>query len=164
MIPRLLSFLASFLIFSADRATKFYIDSNFSLWDTYPVIPGFFNIIHSENRGMAFSLLAGSQSPWRDFLLMGVSSAVLVVVAVMLFRAVNNFQRVALALVFGGALGNLYDRIIRGSVTDFLDFYVGAYHWPTFNIADAAITCGAILLALEILGWAPSKVPTPKES
>jgi len=148
---RLTPFLISLLLFAADRVTKIWIDRNIGAFDTWTVIPGFFNIIHAENRGMAFSLMADWSSAWRSVFLIGVSAAVLLMVAVMLWQAQTRLQRGALALVLGGAAGNLYDRVARGSVTDFLDFYAGGYHWPTFNIADSAITVGALLLVFELL-------------
>jgi len=148
---RLTPFLISLLLFAADRVTKIWIDRNIGAFDTWTVIPGFFNIIHAENRGMAFSLMADWSSAWRSVFHIGVSAAVLLMVAVMLWQAQTRLQRGALALVLGGAAGNLYDRVARGSVTDFLDFYAGGYHWPTFNIADSAITVGALLLVFELL-------------
>jgi signal peptidase II len=100
---------------------------------------------------MAFGLLAGNDSAWRPILLAGVSLAILLFLARMLWKSTGGKrQPVALALVMGGAAGNLYDRILRGSVTDFIDLYVSSLHWPTFNVADSAITIGALLLALDL--------------
>jgi signal peptidase II len=126
-----------------------------SAYDVWAVIPGFLNIVHSENPGMAFGLFADHDSPWRSFLLVGVSLAILIFLGRLLWLAKpgprgGKTQPFALALVIGGAVGNLYDRIVRGSVTDFIDVYAGSYHWPTFNVADSAITVGAILLALDL--------------
>lgn len=154
MKQRAAVFSAALAIFAIDRLTKVWVDQNLSAFDTRVVIPGFFNLIHSENTGMAFSILADASSQVRKVVLVGFSSVVLLFVAGMLWQAAPTAQRaqkIALTLVFGGAIGNLYDRIMRGSVTDFLDFYLGSYHWATFNVADAAITAGAILLALEML-------------
>lgn len=151
MTRRLLPFLLSAALFVVDRLSKVWIDRNIGAFDTWAIIPGFFNIIHAENRGMAFSLMADWTSAWRGLFLIGVSSAVLIFVVVMLWQAKTLLQRSALTLVLGGASGNLYDRVVRGSVTDFLDVYVGDYHWPTFNVADSAITVGALLLVSELL-------------
>lgn len=151
MTRRLLPFLLSAALFVVDRLSKVWIDRNIGAFDTWAIIPGFFNIIHAENRGMAFSLMADWTSAWRGLFLIGVSSAVLIFVVVMLWQAKTLLQRSALTLVLGGAAGNLYDRVVRGSVTDFLDVYVGDYHWPTFNVADSAITVGALLLVSELL-------------
>lgn len=154
MKQRAIVFSIALAIFAIDRLTKIWVDQNLSAFDTRTVIPGFFNLIHSENTGMAFSILADASSQVRKVVLVGFSSVVLMFVAGMLWQAAPSPQRAqkaALTLVFGGATGNLYDRIMRGSVTDFLDFYLGTYHWATFNVADAAITAGAILLGLEML-------------
>ncbi len=159
MNPRLTPFLYALAIFIADRATKFWIDTRVNSFDIVPVIPGFFNLIHSENRGMAFSLLADAAPGLRSIVLIGVSIVVLGFVLTMLWQAAARLQRVALTLVLGGALGNLYDRIMRGSVTDFLDLYLGDSHWPTFNVADSAITIGALLLAFDLFAGKRKHVP-----
>jgi signal peptidase II len=154
MRARAVLFSAAAVLFLIDRQTKILVDQNLHAFDTHVVIPGFFNLIHSENTGMAFSLLAEANPEIRKIVLVGFSSIVLAFVAVLLWQTAPSSQRLqkcALTLVFGGACGNLYDRVMRGSVTDFLDFYVGSFHWATFNVADAAITAGAILLALEML-------------
>ena len=158
MNSRLSRMILAMCVFGVDRVTKMWIDAKVGPWDVLPVIPGFFNIIHSENRGMAFSLLADAPESVRSLVLVGISGAVLLFVAVMLWQAGRGLERLALTLVMGGAMGNLWDRIFRGSVTDFLDFYIGEYHWATFNVADSAITIGAILLAWEMLR---SRRPAP---
>lgn len=151
MSARLIPFLVALAIFAADRVTKMWIESSIGVWEVRPVIPGFFNLIFTENRGMAFSILADASPLVRTVFLLGVSGAVLVFVAYMLWFTASRLQRIALTLVLGGALGNLYDRLLRGSVIDFLDLHIGEYHWPTFNLADCAITTGAIVLAWELL-------------
>jgi signal peptidase II len=135
-----------------DRVTKLYIRAHFSPWDTYPVIPGFFNIVHTENPGAAFGMLSDSPGEWRGVLLVGVSLAVMVAIAVMLWRAPvsSATSQWGLSLVFGGALGNVWDRMFRGTVTDFLQFFFGAYEFPAFNAADSAITIGAGLLLIDL--------------
>jgi signal peptidase II len=138
-------------ILIADRASKLWVLKHVTAWDIWPIIPGFMNIIHAENPGMAFSLLSTASESMRAFVLIGLATAVLAVVAVMLWRSTGAAERWALALVLGGAVGNLWDRIARGTVTDFVDVYYGDWHWATFNVADSAITAGAILLALQML-------------
>ncbi len=141
-------------IFLADRLTKVWVDASISAFDVWEVIPGFFNIIHSENRGMAFSLLAEASLWLRTVVLIGLSCLMMGAVALMLWKTAGTpakLTEAALVLVLGGAAGNVYDRVMRGSVTDFLDFQIAGYHWATFNVADAAITCGAILMLLEAL-------------
>lgn len=147
------AYLTAAAVFVLDRLTKWIIETRFALHEALEVIPGFFNIVHARNEGAAFSMLAQADARWRDPLLIGVSLAALVLV-VTLLRNTRNLERGAswaLALILGGASGNLYDRVAFGSVTDFLDFYVGAAHWPAFNVADSAIVCGSALLLLGML-------------
>jgi len=157
MDRRVLSFGLAAVIVVLDRLTKWWVESYLDLWDSINVIPGFFNLVHIQNRGMVFGLMSDSPGPWRTVLLIGVAGVVLVLVAIMIWTMPKHLARhqrltpLCLGLILGGAIGNLYDRIIRRSVTDFLDFYIGDYHWYVFNIADSAITVGAILMALELL-------------
>lgn len=143
-------------IFVLDWISKRWIEKNVSFWDTHAVIPGLFSIVHAQNRGAAFSLLADAPDSVRGLVLVGLSGLVTCVVAWMFRRALAQSDtytaagRLALALVLGGALGNLYDRILRGSVTDFLLVYWRDYQWPAFNVADSAITVGAILLLVDL--------------
>ena len=145
------------LIIVVDRLTKSIIETRVGFWDHIAVIPGFFSIIHTQNPGAAFSFLADASQTVRSLVLVGLSSAVALTVAVMLWRALaredpqSNYVRTALALVLGGAVGNLYDRIFHGSVTDFLLFYWRDYQFPVFNVADSAISVGACLLLLDFL-------------
>jgi signal peptidase II len=136
-----------------DRITKIYIQRNFSPWDTKPVIAGFFNIVHAENPGAAFGFLSESPSQWRGIFLVGVSLAVMAFIGSMLFRPSvkkSTLLTTALALVFGGATGNMWDRLFRGTVTDFLQFFFASYEFPSFNAADSAITVGACLLIVDL--------------
>src|SRR5260370_901926 len=139
-----------------DRLTKLWVQRSVSLLDILSVIPGIFNIVHTENPGAAFGFLSQSAGPRRSLLLMGVSAIVMSVIAAMLWRPVRNgvahsfLLHTGLALVFGGALGNAWDRVVRGSVTDFLQFFIGGYEFPSFNAADSAITVGATLLLLDL--------------
>jgi signal peptidase II len=139
-----------------DRFSKMYIRSTVSSFDVFPLIPGFFNIVHTENPGAAFGMLSDSVSPWRSAALVAVSLVVMAIIGALLWRPVQDaasegpILRIGLALVFGGALGNLWDRLLRGTVTDFLQFYFGSYEFPSFNAADSAITIGAGLLLLDL--------------
>jgi len=141
-------------VFAVDRLTKWIIETHLSFYDTRVVIPGFFEIVHSQNQGAAFGLFSQSTSEWRSVLLIGFSVVALVALVVMLWRN-SRFDRktaVALALILGGALGNVFDRVVReGGVTDFLLFYIGSYQWPAFNAADSAIVIGSGLLLLDFL-------------
>jgi len=143
-------------IFALDRGTKIWIEDRVSLWDTHAVIPGFFNIVHTKNRGAAFGMFADGDSQLRTFLLIGVSLGVLVYISYVLMRpgrggfAATKLSILGLALVFGGALGNIYDRVMYGQVTDFLEFYYGVWRFAAFNVADSAITVGAAFLILDM--------------
>jgi signal peptidase II len=140
-------------VFALDRLTKWIIETRVGAFDTISVIPGFFDIIHTRNPGAAFSMFANLDSPLRPLLLIGVAGTALGLVAWMLRKAgtLDFPTALGLAFILGGACGNLFDRVTAGSVTDFLEFYIGAYHWPTFNVADSAICTGSGLLILAML-------------
>jgi len=151
--PRLKAYSLSAAVFALDRVTKSFIESHVSPFDVHSVIPGFFDIVHSQNRGVAFGILNESTSPWRTVVLIVFAAVALVLVAGLIWKAsrLDRWTTTGLALVLGGAAGNLYDRILWGRVTDFLEFYIGEYHWPTFNVADSCIVIGSGLLLLELL-------------
>ena len=147
------AFALAAAVFALDRATKWLIETHVSVQDTHSVIPGFFDIVHSTNRGVAFSLFHDSTSPWRTTLLIAVALVALVVVCALILRSSGSDRLTlyGLGLILGGALGNVFDRIVWGGVTDFLDFYVGSLHWPAFNVADSAVVVGSGLLLLDLL-------------
>jgi signal peptidase II len=139
-----------------DRITKLYIQAAYSPRDVTKVIPGFFYIDHVENPGAGFGMLADSQGVWREVVLVGVSVIVMLIIAVMLWRpgasaGQSGLMRVGLAMILGGAAGNLWDRVVNGTVTDFLQFFFGRWEFPSFNAADSMITIGAGLLILDLL-------------
>src|SRR5579859_4640331 len=134
--------LLALIVVLLDRWTKRLVAARIPMYGHIQVIPGFFRLTHTENTGAAFSLFADSPSPWRTALLIG-------------------FSGVALSLILGGASGNLWDRIARGRVVDFLLVYVKQHQWPVFNLADSAIVVGASLLVLEILFSKPKSTELP---
>ena len=146
-----------------DRLAKWAVASNIPLHDSVGIIPGFFRLTHVENRGAAFGLFADSPAQWKIAMLVMFSIIALVVVSALLWRNSHslNTTGIGLALILGGAIGNLWDRLLTGRVVDFLLFYVGSYQWPAFNVADSAIVVGASLLVIEILF---AKVPAHEES
>jgi signal peptidase II len=146
-------FLIAALVVVFDRLGKWIVDKNIALHESVAVVPGFFHLTHVENRGAAFGLFAESPSEWKIAVLVLFSLVALVVVSALLWKNSHAMTTtgVGLALILGGALGNLWDRLLSGQVVDFLDFYVGNYHWPAFNLADSAIVVGALLLVTEIL-------------
>ena len=141
-----------------DQATKWIILERLALYHSIPVIPGFFNITHVQNPGGAFGFLA-QQSPLIRSLVFLLMSFLAVCLIFWFYRntpASHRFLSVGFALIFGGAIGNLIDRLRFGYVIDFLDFYVGTWHWPAFNVADSAITTGiAIFILHVVLGRMP---------
>ncbi len=140
-------------VFALDRWSKFLVETRLKPYQSHTVIPGFLDIQRSHNTGVAFGLFADSASTYRVALLLAFSAAALLLLIWLLLRnrSTDPASNTAVALIFGGAIGNVFDRIRAGSVTDFLDFYVGAHHWYTFNVADTAITIGAGLLLLGML-------------
>ena len=137
-----------------DQLTKGWIIATMRLHDAYPVIDGFFNIIYVRNPGAAFGFLAGASPLFRSVFFMTVTLAAILLILHYLrqTRIEEIFLVLALALILAGAVGNLIDRIRFGEVIDFLDVYVGAHHWPAFNVADASITTGASVLVVFLLG------------
>lgn len=160
MLNRVAPFALSLLIVLADRWSKIAIQHSMSSFDSVSITPGWLRIIHTENPGAAFGILAEG-NPWlRSGILIGVSALVLVFVVSALWGQRTTFThapsraalgRGALGLILGGAAGNLYDRVVHGTVTDFIEVYHGSWSFPAFNVADSAITVGAILLLLEVM-------------
>jgi len=155
MLNRFAPFALSLLVVLGDRWSKLGIQHSMSSFDSVSIIPGWLRIIHTENPGAAFGILAQG-NPWlRSGILIGVSALVLVFVISALWGQrttfTNPIPRAALALILGGAAGNLYDRVVHGTVTDFIEVYHGGWSFPAFNVADSAITIGAILLLLEVM-------------
>ncbi len=152
---RWLPFAIAAAVIVLDRLTKIYIRSHFSNFDSVSVIPGWFRIVHTENPGAAFGMLADGNPAIRSIVLIGVSVAVLCFVLTVLLKRSSSMAgtlaRLALGFILGGAIGNLFDRIVAGTVTDFLEVYNGGWTFPAFNAADSAITVGAVLLLIDLL-------------
>ena len=150
---RLKAYSAAAAVVALDRLTKWIVEMRVSPTETYTVIPGLFDIVRAQNRGVAFGLLNESTFEWRTTLLVLVSVAAVAVVSAIIWKARRLDPRSlwGFALVLGGAGGNLFDRILSGRVTDFLDFYIRDYHWPAFNVADSALVVGCGLLLLDTL-------------
>jgi len=139
----------SLLVVGLDQWTKHLAVAGLAMYDPVPVMP-YFNLMLAHNTGAAFSFLAGAGG-WQRWFFVALTLVISVVLLVWLYR-LNRTQKLlpmALALVLGGAIGNVYDRLLYGYVIDFIDWYAGSYHWPAFNIADAAICIGAGLLILD---------------
>lgn len=136
----------------ADRLSKVFVRAHFDLNQPVSVVDGLFNITYVQNFGVAFGILSTFSSPVKVLFLDLVAGVA--VVAVMVFSLKNSAQKRllqgALGLILAGALGNLYDRIHYGYVIDFLEVHARGYYWPSFNVADSAISIGVILLAWEM--------------
>jgi signal peptidase II len=150
------------LISLLDRFSKLRIEHSFGTFDVIPLIPNLLRVVHTENPGAAFGVLADGNPLVRSVILIGVSALVLVFVASALWTRGQAYTavltRLGLAFIFGGAVGNLYDRILRGTVTDFIEVYHGDWSFPAFNVADSAITVGACLLLIELLRPHPKRL------
>jgi signal peptidase II len=154
-------FLIALLVLALDRLTKWTIAHRLSLHDSIQVIPGFFRIVHAENPGAAFGIFADAPTQWKVALLILLSVIALLIVSALLWKNSHRLTTtgVGLSLILGGAIGNLWDRIVSRHVVDFLLFYVGRCQWPAFNVADSAIVVGAGLLVFEILFTKPATRP-----
>ncbi|MGH7255582.1 MAG: signal peptidase II [Nitrospirales bacterium] len=140
--------LVSLGLVALDQATKVHIMQTMRLHESIPIVPGFFNLTYIRNPGAAFGLLASSSSLFR-MLFFGVTSLVALVLLATIFARLRHddwMGQISIAVILGGAIGNLLDRLRFGEVIDFLDVYVRGYHWPAFNVADAAISVGVALL------------------
>jgi len=145
-----LSLFLVLLVIVLDQLTKIWVVKSFRLYESLEIIPNFFNLTYLTNKGAAFGFLAGVTAAWRHYFFLGLVSVALVLLVVAWRRMHKDhlFYGPALALIAGGAIGNVIDRVRLGAVVDFLDFYVAGYHWPAFNVADSAITVGVALFLL----------------
>lgn len=150
---RIVHFFLALFVIVLDRWTKRLVAAHIAMYQPIQVIPGFLRITHTENTGAAFSLFADSPSHWKTTMLIGFSVIAMIVVSILLWKQSRplTMTGIALSLILGGAVGNLWDRVASGRVVDFLDVYYKSYHWPVFNLADSAIVVGASLLVLEII-------------
>lgn len=139
-------------ILAADRASKFTIERLTAEGFRRPLLPNFADLVHSVNTGIAFGLLSGAASKWISFLLVLCSASVILLLVWLLFagHAGRAESQAGIALIAGGAAGNLLDRLLHGGVTDFLELRAGNFRWPAFNLADSAITIGAALILFEL--------------
>ena len=131
-----------------DQITKAAIVAKFVKHESHTIVDGFFNIVYVMNPGAAFGFLANMSETFRYFFFTGITAVVilLIIYYVVKSKPQNMLMVISLTLIFGGAVGNLIDRIRFGAVVDFLDVYIGTAHWPAFNVADSAISVGAMLM------------------
>lgn len=152
-LSRIIVAAIAILVFLGDQATKAMVDASIPEHAIIPVLPRFLNLTHTKNPGAAFGLFSDSPAPWKTALLIVISAGLLMTVVGIVWRnrRLQWEASVGLALILGGALSNLVDRIRFGRVIDFLDFYYHTYHWATFNLADSAIVVGAGFLILQVV-------------
>jgi len=145
--------ILSLAVLTADRITKALVERLSIAGWRRTVIPGFFDLVHTRNPGIAFGLLADSPLPWMRMALIALSMVAAVAMAWLLVagRAGGQRSRAGIALILGGATGNLFDRLVDGGVVDFILIYFRGHEWPAFNVADSAIVVGAALVLLELL-------------
>ncbi|HMJ50190.1 MAG TPA: signal peptidase II [Burkholderiales bacterium] len=149
-------FAVSALVVVLDQLTKYWVSHWLAAGESAAITP-FFNLTLTYNTGAAFSFLSRASGWQRGFFIaIAASASLLLVYLIIRYQRLNLFS-LGLSLVLGGALGNLWDRIFLGHVVDFLDFYFQSYHWPAFNVADSAITCGAALLIWDSFRRRPAK-------
>jgi signal peptidase II len=134
-----------------DQLTKYLIVTHVRLYSVLTVIPGFFNITYVRNRGAAFGILSGASGIWRSLFFIIITIVALAVIARLIWKTYERLPLIAFSLIGGGAAGNLIDRVRHGEVVDFIQWYFKSYYWPSFNIADTAISIGVGLLVLDML-------------
>lgn len=139
----------AFAVFAGDQAAKSYLAMTTPLgWSQE--VASFFNLVHVLNPGAAFSFLAGAGG-WQRWFFLAIALGISAWLVWMLARPLRHLEALAYSLILGGALGNAFDRAVRGQVIDYLDFHLRGWHWPAFNIADIAIVSGAVALVLQSL-------------
>jgi signal peptidase II len=150
--PGLAAVAVSGLLVAADQATKALVLTSMTLHESIPIVPSV-NLTYTRNPGAAFSLLADADPMFRKWFFFVISAVALTLVTMFLRRVEQGdwWTLSALSLILGGAVGNLLDRIRHGEVIDFIDLYIGRYHWPVFNLADSGITVGMLMLLGQVL-------------
>ncbi len=146
------------LVLVLDQITKYIIMTQVKLHDSITVIPGFFNITHVRNKGAAFGLFSDLPDVWRSAFFITLTIIAVSALMVLIVKTSERLPVYSFSLIAGGALGNLVDRILYREVVDFVQWYVKSYYWPSFNVADSAITIGVVLLAIEMLFLSSTKI------
>jgi signal peptidase II len=154
---RLIEFVLPMLIVAVDQATKAMVRASVPVHDSVTVIPGFLDITHALNSGAAFGILNGADFPFKTVIIAVIATAALIGVGVYAASLSHHqlIARIGLALIIGGAAGNLIDRVVTGSVVDFVDVYWQTHHFWAFNVADSAISVGVTMLILDMLTTGP---------
>jgi len=149
------------IVLVLDQITKYVIQTHVQLHDSITVVPGFFNITHVRNKGAAFGILSTLPEFWRSAFFITVTLVAVAAIIALIIKTHERLLVYAFSLIAGGAIGNVVDRIQYGEVVDFIQWYVKSYYWPSFNVADSAISIGVVLLAFEMLFGTNTKSQTP---
>ena len=139
------------MVLVLDQVTKYFIQAHVRLYSIITVVPGFFNITHVRNKGAAFGVLANLPEFWRSAFFITITTAAVAALMVLIVKTRERLPVYAFSLIAGGAVGNVIDRIRYGEVVDFIQWSVKAWYWPSFNVADSAISVGVGLLVIEML-------------
>jgi len=139
------------IVLVLDQVTKYIVEKHIRLHEIITVIPGFFNLTHVRNPGAAFSLFSAAPESFRTIFFTTITIIAVAVIIVLIRKTHERLMVFAFALIMGGALGNAIDRVRYGEVVDFIQWYYRSYYWPSFNIADSAITVAVVLLAIDML-------------
>jgi signal peptidase II len=139
------------IVLALDQFTKYVVEARIRLHDVIIVVPGFFNLTHIRNKGAAFGILSNLPEFWRGAFFITVTIVAVAAIITLIVKTHERLSVYAFSLIAGGALGNVVDRIRYGEVVDFIQWYVKSYYWPSFNVADSAVTVGVVLLAIEML-------------
>ncbi len=134
-----------------DQLTKYLVEKNIRMFDTITIIPGFFNLTHVRNKGAAFSLFATAPDAVRSIFFLAVTFAAVIALVLLIRKTHERLLVSSFSLIMGGAIGNVIDRIRFGEVVDFIQWYYRSFYWPSFNVADSAISVGVGLLAIDML-------------
>ncbi len=153
----------SLVIVILDQVTKILITHTMHLHESIPIISGFFNLTYIRNPGAAFGIFATTNSAFRLIFFVGTSIFALGLLGTIFYRMhpEDVWGQLSVSSIFGGAIGNLLDRLQYGEVVDFLDFYMGNYHWPAFNVADSAISVGVVSLLIVFATDKKREAPSP---
>lgn len=153
--------LSTLVIVVCDQVTKFWVVSSIPVNRAIEVIPGFFELVHARNPGAAFGMFSQSASEYRSLFFIAISVVALAVILwfIITTKEMDAYLLAGYIFFFGGAAGNLIDRILYGEVIDFLDFYVGTFHWPAFNVADSSLCIGTACFFLHVFRKPSQEAP-----
>lgn len=139
------------LVLALDLVTKYLVQVHMRLYEVITVVPGFFNLTHVRNKGAAFGVLSNLPDFWRTAFFVTITLIAVFAIAALIRKTWEPLPVLAFSLIAAGAVGNMIDRIRYGEVVDFIQWYVKSYYWPSFNVADSAISIGVALLAIDML-------------